>query len=343
MDWNDYRRRFEEEAARQGKSPEFVRKKLAYAEPLARADLPIIYDIAHLSALLGFEEAAVRAAIQSPGSLYTRYAIPKRTVGYRLISEPVDSLRQIQRWILEQILNKRRPHDAAQAFCKDRSIKHNASLHVGQRLVLSLDVKDFFPSVHVDAVRRVFHRMGYSDEVSDALTRLCVLRDGLPQGAPTSPAISNLVMLGVDQELSEYARLRGINYSRYADDLTFSGDFWAGSVIGKVRHALKRRSFVLNEQKTRLMQRHRRQEVTGVIVNERLQAPRQLRRALRQEIHYIERFGCENHFDRRFSLFGKRVDHLRGIAEYILFLNPDDRDARRTVAILQRVRFERRS
>lgn len=135
--------------------------------------------------------------------------------------------------------------------------------------------------------------MGFSSEVAKALTDLTVLRGSLPQGAPTSPAISNLVMRNVDDVCDRFARSISVGYTRYADDLTFSGTFRVKRVLDKVTAILRGVGFELNPEKTRLMLRHQRQEVTGVVVNEHLQVPRSVRRGLRQEIYYIKAFGLE--------------------------------------------------
>lgn len=339
MDWNDYQKRFEEEAQREGKPASFLVKHLAYAERLVRAELPIIFDFQHLSVLLGFDEFALRDAIRAPRLLYSSYFIPKRTTGYRRIDAPTPSLRQAQEWILAQILNRCSPHVVANGFCLGRSIKQNAEPHVGQQMVLKLDVKEFFSSISEMRVRRVFLDLGYSFDVAQALTGLTILNGGLPQGAPTSPALSNLVMVNVDEMLLRYATARSLRYTRYADDLTFSGTFRAGEIILAVRRALATCELSLNEHKTRLMLPHQQQEVTGVVVNMRVQAKRSLRRALRQEVHYIQKFGIDDHVQRTPSVYQDRLNHLRGLAEFVLFLNPDDRDARKAIDVLGRVRF----
>jgi len=338
MDWAEYRRQFEAEARRQERSDDFVISALAYAERLFRDRLPIIFDTAHLASILGFDEAVFVNAIKEPSSLYSSYRIPKHGAGYRQIDEPVPSLKEAQLWILRRILANCNPHKAATAFFRDCSIKRNAESHVEKRMVLSIDVKDFFPSIRGVRVARVFRSLGYSDEVAETLTNLTVVRDGLPQGAPTSPALSNLAMVEADKRLAAYAQKLSIRYSRYADDITFSGQFKVGRVIELVRKVLCDQGLVINESKTRLMLPHERQEVTGVVVNQRLQAPRELRRALRQQIHYIEKFGIEGHEERKPFVGESLLHHVRGIADFILFLNPEDRDARKAIAVLSSIR-----
>lgn len=339
MNWEDYKRRFEEEAQRQGLSSAFVDRCLAYAERLASHHLPIIYDFDHLSSLLGFSAFSLYEVIKNPEDQYFSYQIPKRSAGTRQIDSPRKSLREIQDWILTNILNRCQPHNAAMAFTKGRSIKSNARAHVGRSSVLSLDIKDYFSSILPDKVIWVFKIVGYSHSVASALTGLTVLSRGLPQGAPTSPALSNLVMVDIDQSFTRYSEKLGIKYSRYADDLTFSGRFRPAPVIDMCRRILSRNNFSLNAAKTRLMLPHERQEVTGVVVNSRMQAPRYVRRRLRQELYYIEKFGLSAHEEKRPSLRTNRIDHLRGIAEYVLFLNPEDRDAKKAVSLLGRVRY----
>lgn len=338
MDWDEYRILFETEALRQGRSPFFVAKCLAYAEPLAKAGLPVIYDVAHLAAEVEIDEARLRELMVRPASAYVQYQIPKYAGGLRRIREPVWPLTKIQRWILRNILDKQLCHQAATAFIRRRSVKINAEFHVGQTMVLSLDVKDFFESIKRAQISRVFREMKYSDEVADALTRLTIFGGGLPQGASTSPSLSNLVMRTVDEELFDFSKRLAIHYSRYADDLTFSGRFRPGRVVAKVRRILERAGLELNEGKTRLMLTHQRQEVTGIVVNKYLQTPRELRRKLRQELYYIERYGLEEHCSRSTSLYGERLNHLRGVAEFVAFINPEDRDAKNAFKLLGRIR-----
>lgn len=340
MNWLDYQIRFEADARGQGKSSEFIRKCLSYAEPLVRAGLPVLYDVGHLALEVGLDEKRLGEIISNPDHYYMQYAVPKRAGGYRHISEPVGPLIAVQRWILRNILAQRPLSAVVTAFARGRSIKNNAQFHVNQRMVLSLDVVNFFSSIERSHVFGVFRDLGFTLEVTDALTGLTVIGKGLPQGAPTSPAISNLVMRAADDAITQFAEAHSINYSRYADDLTFSGTFRVKRVIDKVTAILQGLGLKLNSHKTRLMLPHERQEVTGVTVNKFLQASRKLRRSLRKEIYYITKYGPDEHFSRNFSFYRKRLEHLRGIAEFILFLNPTDRDAISAVRALGRVRFQ---
>jgi RNA-directed DNA polymerase len=341
LDWEEYRRLFEEEARREGRSSQFISQSLAYAESLAGRDLPIIFDFAHLAALLGFKSSALRAGIGNPQILYSTYYIPKRSSGSRRIDEPCESMKGVQRWVLRNILDKLSPHPAAKAFTAGQSIKNNAAPHAMQPMVLSLDIRDFFSSVRPSQVTQVFKNLGYNHEVAMTLTELTTYLGGLPQGAPTSPALSNEILRRADHRLSGYAKSINAKYSRYADDLTFSGRFKIGAVIGMCRRVLAEYGLELNEEKTRLMLRHERQEVTGVVVNERINAPRSTRRRLRQEIYYAKKYGIEEHERWVQTLYRNRRDHLRGLAEFVLFLNSEDRDARSVVDSLGRLDLQR--
>lgn len=380
MDWTEYQQNFSTRARLEGRPPSFVEKCLTYARVLFEQNLPIIYDPKHLGELLGYDHSTLIGVIQSPKPLYVTYFIPKRKFGYRRIDTPLRSLMEIQLWILERILNQCPPHNAATAFTKKRSIKTNALPHIKQERIISLDVRDFFSSIRDSHVMKVFSGMGYSKSVSAMLTSLTTLNQSLPQGAPTSPAISNLVMVGIDQALFRYALKSNLSYTRYADDITFSGRLeqprsgpgrlkpspvsrqpgldlgkgrhnpnsvprqleldlvprgpGTGLVIAECRTALRRCGLYLNESKTRVMLTHQQQEVTGVVVNQKIQANRSMRRRLRQEIYYIERYGFESHDKKCPSLYGNRIDHLRGLAEFIRFLNPNDRDAKKAISIL---------
>lgn len=339
MTWEEYKIRFAEEATHQGKSPPFVAECLTYAERLFRAGLPVLYDLSHLASEVGVSEQSLLEMMERPDAFYFQYRIPKRTSGFRSICESLWPLRGVQCWILRKILDRRIPHDAAKAFVRGRSIKLNAKDHVGQRRVLSMDVRNFFGSVRRKRVVSVFLEMGYSSTIAHALTDLTMFREQLPQGAPTSPALSNLVMVRVDETLALFASKRSLRYTRYADDITFSGSFRAIPIIDKVRSALGKVELQLNVRKTRLMCRHQRQEVTGVVVNSKIQAPRELRRQLRQEIYYLRKFGKSGHRPRSSPLHGNRLDHLRGVAEFIRFLNPGDRDAQAAIELLGRYHF----
>jgi RNA-directed DNA polymerase len=336
MRWSTYESRFRRAAKREGLSGAYVEQCLSYAKPLHEKKLPIIYDQQHLAVLVGYSVDFLLGASNGTERFYRSFSVRKTSGGLRLISEPLPSLKGIQRWILDNILYRSPPSPFAKAFVPRSSIRHNARFHRAQQNVLSLDVKEFFPSIKSPRVYGLFKRMGYCGEVAAMLARLCTLEDSLPQGAPTSPALSNLIIVRLDRRLGGYAKKYGLRYTRYADDITFSAnDLNAGEAIRFVKTVLRDEGMVLNENKTRLMRPHQRQEVTGIVVNtKKMQAPRETRRSLRQTIYYIEKYGIDSHMQFLRKDRANYEKHVLGIANFVLFINPKDRDARRAVELL---------
>jgi hypothetical protein len=174
------------------------------------------------------------------GSHYRTWTVPKRTGGERTITAPMPKLKALQRWALEHYFEKLPVHSAAHGFLPARSVLTNALAHVGADVVVKLDVKDFFPTISWKRVKGLLRKAGVSEQVATLLALLCTeaprqlvefreqtlyVATGqrcLPQGAPTSPAITNALCLRMDQRLSALARSLGCTYTRYADDLTFS-------------------------------------------------------------------------------------------------------------------------
>ena len=152
---------------------------------------------------------------------------------------------------------------------KKKSIKENARFHKRQEILLSLDVKKFFDSITSDKVYKVFSSLGYQEDIVVMLTNLCCLNGCLPQGAPTSPIISNIILKKFDDEVGKFTNEKKIRYTRYADDMTFSGDFNPGQIISFVKNRLYELGLKLNEEKTRTRKKSQRQEVTGIVVNEK--------------------------------------------------------------------------
>lgn len=335
MNWETYSEEFTEAALDNGFNNLYVERCLKYAKRLHSNNLPIIYSIEHLGYLIGFQSAYLRFASYTPQKFYRTFEIKKKAGGTRKISEPLPNLKIIQRWILEKILYQIEPSQYAKAFVPNRSIKENARFHRAQPMVLTVDVQNFFPSLSVSRVNSLFKSWGYSSSVSYYLTRLCTLDGGLPQGSPSSPALSNLIFSPLDNKIGDYCKESSIRYTRYADDLTFSGGFSASNLISYVRQVLSALDLELNENKTRLMRKHERQEVTGVVVNEKLQATRELRRDLRQAVYYIEKYGLNNHLARIGEVRANYLFHLMGLATFALFINPKDRDAEKAITALR--------
>jgi retron-type reverse transcriptase len=264
----------------------------AYGAQMERRGFAPIYHVVDLARQLSTELPRLRAVVARRARLYRHLQIPKRSGGERLLYSPRQPLRGIQRWIQREILSRYHPHDAAHGFVRGRSIRTNAEPHVGKRVVLRLDFADFFPSIEYRRVRKGFQSLGYPYSVAALLANLCTLDGRLPQGAITSPAISNLACATLDLRLAGLADAIGASYTRYADDVVFSSDdIHLSSAVATVRGIAADEGFRLREAKTCVTRRGRRQTVTGLVVNERVNVPREELRRLRAAAHKLRTLG----------------------------------------------------
>ncbi len=269
---------------------------------------------------------------------YSHFTIAKRNGTARQIWSPIPRLKFVQRWVLHNILNNLTTHGAAHGFVRGKSIVTNAAVHSNSELLIKLDVKDFFPSVSWRRVKGVFRHAGYPEQIATLLALLCtesprqvVQQDGvtyyvalgdraLPQGAPTSPALTNIVCLNLDRRLTGLAEKLGLRYSRYADDLTFSvpaiddaqpksstkatastvkkqadmqHNKMIGQLLGSVHKILREEGFALNNDKTRVIRKGSQQQVTGMVVNGQgvPRVSRQIKKMLRAAVHNLEAGG----------------------------------------------------
>jgi len=261
---------------------------LAAAKKLVERRLIPVVTGSEIALFLGVSRRLVGHMVAEPWRYYRAFSIKKRSGEFRQMTAPRVFLKTVQRYILDCILNQIPTHRAAVGFKPKCSVVDGARLHVGQPFLWNIDVKDFFPSITQGRVIRVFMDSGFPEEAARFLARLCCLNGVLPQGAPTSPAISNLVFLALDEALARAASDAGTRYTRYADDMTFS----SGKPIGQdfrlqVTRLLNCSGFQLNTQKSRLMGPLTRREVTGLTVNERVSVPRLMRRNLRARFYQV--------------------------------------------------------
>lgn len=270
---------------------------------------------------------------------YQKFYLQKKSGGKRLISAPMPRLKNCQHWILQNILYKIPLHADANGFVPGKSILTNAQPHVGKKVVINADVKDFFPSIHFKRVRALFKKIGYSDKIATLLALICteaptehVQLDGkkyfvqkgervLPQGAPTSPAITNILCFRLDRRLTGVAKKFNCNYTRYADDITYSGPLennTATKLIWHIRKILKEEGFTLHPDKVRIMQKSQRQEVTGIVVNQQLSISREKLRKFRALLHQLTNNGPEKLVWNASSL----PDGIEGFAAFVKMVNP---------------------
>lgn len=320
-----------------------LRDLLPDEEQLKRYGLPLWKTEEEVAAALGISLKELRFyAIHRERDRffnYVRFAIPKRGGGHRVIMAPKRRLKVVQRRLLELLASKLPVSEHAHGFRAGRSTRTNAEPHVGRKIVIRVDLKNFFPTVTFGRVRGLLIALGYGFPVATALACLMTeaerqqveLDDGtlvhVPvtnrhcvQGAPTSPAICNALVLRLDRRIAGLARKFGVSYTRYADDLTFSGDLdpkQAFGLVEIVRRIVEAEGFTVNEGKTRFLRRARCQTVTGAVVNDQLGLSREERRRLRAILHH-QASGKEPH-----DKHGEPVSKawLQGKLAYLKMLN----------------------
>ena len=248
--------------------------------------LPPIPTTGTLPLFLGISPKTIFSIRRRPGKHYRSFPLKKKDGTEREINTPRTYLKVIHWWILDNILNHVEIAENVFGFVAGRSAVQNAEYHFGAKHVLNVDIRQFFPSIRIEQVRSIFESLGYSESVSEMLSDLCCLNDRVPQGAPTSPAIANLVLRELDNKLSGLAQEAGHLYSRYADDLTFSSQKKIeGDFLLSVKREVENASFELKPEKTRFSGGEGRMEVTGVVINEVLQPTRVWRKRTRATLH----------------------------------------------------------
>jgi RNA-directed DNA polymerase len=317
-----------------GLDDELIQAYLKYIRPLSKKKLPVIFDEEHIQNLLGRKRAFIVTVTESPRSFYRFFEIPKKSGGFRQISAPYPSLLECQRWILNEILDRLPSHRCAKGYVLNRSIKDHASAHLGEnRELLILDMKDFFPSIQLRRVVGFFSKLGYTKSVSLVLAQLCCLDDCLPQGAPTSASLSNKICWVMDQRLHGLARKFRMQYTRYADDLCFSGEKIPAFFSNAVEEIVNFEGFRFNELKSRKIKSTSSDKViTGLNISGGFPRPSQkFRRSISHEMHFIERFGLLSHLSKRKIADQEYLSKLRGKLEYWRFIEPDNEEVKRYI------------
>lgn len=278
---------------------------------------------------------------------YHENVVPKSSGGQRILQVPSPFLKRVQRGILELLSCAELP-DCATAYRRGISLTANAAPHVHKPLILKLDIQDFFDNIDFyqvyhaidDALRECPHvgtsylngydradrqanQKSYNSVLSFYFARFCTLDGFLTQGAPTSPVISNLVFRPIDRVLTDYCEKRSIAYTRYSDDMTFSGEFGVKAALSFVHGVLSNSGFMLNEQKIIIVGQGCQQKVTGLVVNDMVQTDREYRRTLRQELYYLQKFGPQGHLEHKGIPWSPEVQQqylirLTGRVNYVL-------------------------
>ena len=217
----------------------------------------------------------------------------------------------------------------AYAYKKGLSTILNAKNHVGCKVILKLDIENFFDNINFYKVyNSCFNESLYPKKLGMLLTNLCVYNDMLPQGAPTSGYISNIVLRDFDCNIDAYCKDKNINYTRYSDDMTFSGDFDIRKLIKYVNELLYKEGFRLNKSKIKVVLNTTRQQVTGIVVNKKINLSKNYKRKIRQEVYYVLKYGVKSHIKKRnINLSCNRyLSMLLGKINYVLTVNPNDKE-----------------
>jgi len=300
-----------------GLSSEIIEIYVRYIITLLKNLVPIIFDFQHLCLLLGRNKRYLASVINSSTNHYREFEIPKKKGGKRLISVPYPALMECQHWISKNILSKVKIHYTAHGFANKKSIITHSKIHIDKNHLLKIDLKDFFSTITINQVITVFNSLGYNHWVSFYLASICCSKGVLPQGAPTSPILSNIVAKTLDRRLIKFAMRFNLHYSRYADDLAFSGEIIPVKFIEYITLIINSCGFKVNEEKTKLFKYKGKRILTGISISDKcIKVPRDYKRNLRMEIHCIRKFGLYNH------LIKKQInnqDYLQSIIGKINF------------------------
>lgn len=361
--------KYRAEARSRGLSDAVIENALAQARPPELNSAPAILTLGHLARRMGEKHAYLRSIIASAGNEhYREFRISKRSGGGRRIAVPEPRLMAVQRWIAREILKPQPVHDSSHAYARHSSILKCARQHAGAGWLLKLDIHDFFESISESSVYRVFRQIGYQPLVSFELARLCTrpwlspttdkvaersvpnaytrgidvyrrqLTGYLPQGAPTSPMLSNLVCIRMDQALTDLAQSEGLVFTRYSDDLTFSGApktfrrERAEVLVNRVRSILAQHRFRLHEGKISIVPPGGRKIVLGLLVDRGApRLPPDLRSRIMDHVRGIEKFGILKHAETRgFEAPTGMIHHIGGLIRFARDIEPAFADPLRT-------------
>lgn len=347
------------------RAPEVLKKVMLKSIPFQKKGLPYIHSLQHLAQLLYIDLSQIVRLIKRDDNNYYHYRIPKRSGGYRFISSPSEELKKTQRWINCNILNKITPHERCYSFHRNASIYNCALAHCRSKWLIKLDVETFFDMTSELDVYKQFLRMGYSKIVSLALARVCTYEPNqitinknkwivykrasrnepfprgkinffgrLPQGAPTSPMLSNLAFYNVDEKINKLANENSAIYTRYADDIFISfsdGDInreKLEKIIGRVSSFLSLQGYSLNKTKIKIIPPGGRKNVLGLnIESDKPQLSKAYKKKVYSHLYGINKFGPVAHSkDRGFdSVFGM-LEHIKGKVNFARIISKEHGD-----------------
>lgn len=288
---------------------DFDPSETSRARRLIESGLPPLVRPDMLPFLLGVSYSLILSMARFPETHYRIYTVAKASGGTRQIEAPRQFLKIIQKWIYVHILAKTQLPPQVTGFVRGMNIFSNAKAHLPSRNVMVVDIEDFFPSVTERNVREIFREYGFPIKVANRLAGLCTYESRLPQGAPTSPALANIAFSPTDERLMHLAREWGCVYTRYADDLAFSGERrFSRQDMDEIAHILELSGFGVNYKKSRIVGSGSRQIVAGLLVNEKGLPPRVKRMRWRATFHQAGLYPTK---------YVGQSSHLKGIASFV--------------------------
>ncbi|OBW57005.1 hypothetical protein A9986_09665 [Solibacillus silvestris] len=291
--------------------------------------LPIFLDERHVSLVFNIE-GNIKSFVENSTS---HHIIKKHNGDSRDVFVPSEHLKEIQNWLLVNILEKKMISNSTYSFVKGKSIIDHALNHIYLKdfWLVTFDVKDFFPSIRKDAIKNIFFELGYTSDISDTLSSFCSIKNNLVQGFPTSPIISNIYLNELDSVLQEFCQSHNITYSRYADDLAFSGE---GEKIQKslydklyqlVVNTLAIYELKLNKNKIKIYDYNHPKKLTGIMLTTNgIRVPLKIKKKILKEIYYCEKYGVEDHLKKTGRLeLANYKGYIYGIAGFIRMVEPE--------------------
>lgn len=290
-------------------------------------DVIVYRELSSLVLDLGISAKALYSLSNNTSKHYRKTSIPKGNGEYRTLHVPDDFLKTVQSRIASVILSQQPISSYATAYRYGGSTVKNALPHVGAKEVLKLDIRHFFDNITYWQIKSlVFPEDKFSESIRVLLTMLCVHRDCLPQGAPSSPAISNIIMKDFDNAVGDWCHNHNIKYTRYCDDMTFSGATIPRELKEFVRSELRKMGFFLNDKKSVLVRQGQQMSVTGIVVNDKLAVSSRYKAEVRQSVYYCRKYGVQSHLERK-GIKTSDYDYLQGLlgkVNYILSVQNND-------------------
>lgn len=323
---------------------------LSYINQLDSKNLPAVLSPEHLCELIDINSETLGAMCHSQESFYSTFYIPKRSGGLRKIDAPLPTMYLAQSFILENIIkNLKYCIESSTAYCKGCSIKDHVLKHTNKEFLLKIDLKNFFPSISIKTVYKLLYEAGFQSDMCSIFANLLTLQGTLPQGAPSSPVLSNVIAFEMDNKIQEYCKSHNLTYTRYADDLAISGSSIRIENQKELEEIIVEAGFEVNKKKLKLYEpdnpvRH----LTGLVINKsEIRIPKNTRRKVRQLFFYVEKYlfkdiGLATDNDQINSPFVLKdpivLERLVGYLNFWLWIEPESIYAAKTLGEINRIK-----